>query len=100
MKFSGPGGYPVINLGPACSSQSPQMRAAGATGLLHCPAVAAYIARCQNLGKKVMLSLRGAIATSAFVSDLQASLFAIQLWNLFGTGIDDNLGFRPLEELY
>lgn len=75
------------------------MRAAAASGLLNCPAMAVDIAKCQLLGKKVMLSLGGSVATSAFVSDLQASSFAIQLWNHFGAGTDYHPGFRPFGEI-
>ncbi|KAL9008866.1 MAG: hypothetical protein Q9173_006049 [Seirophora scorigena] len=84
--FFGPGGYPSLNLGAACAGPSPEMRSAGASGLLRCPALESDIQTCQTLGKKVLLSLGGAEATTAFSSDAQASAFATQLWDLFGAG--------------
>ncbi|KAL9017751.1 MAG: hypothetical protein Q9185_004908 [Variospora sp. 1 TL-2023] len=84
--FFGPGGYPSLNLGAACSGPSAKMQAAGASGLLKCPTLEADIQTCQSMGKKVLLSLGGAIATTAFSSDAQASTFATQLWDLFGDG--------------
>ena len=40
--------------------------------LLHCPALAADIKKCQSLGKKVLLSLGGAIGNYGFTSDSEA----------------------------
>ena len=94
--FAGPGGYPSVNFGGACSgSASPAMTAKGATGLLSCPDLGTQIKTCQSAGKKVMLSLGGADASSAFTSDDQATKFATQLWNLFGAGTGEDAGLRP-----
>ena len=88
--FFGPGGYPKVDFGPACSkSPSAAAAAKGATGLLSCPQLASTITQCQSAGKKVLLSLGGAEATTAFSSDSQAQGFATQLWNLFGGGTSD-----------
>jgi len=93
--FFGPGGMPSINLGSSCGGQTSQMTAAGATGLMSCPALASQITQCQSSGKKVLLSLGGSIATSAFSSDSQATQFASTLWNLFGAGTGLDAGLRP-----
>ncbi|KAL8652151.1 MAG: hypothetical protein Q9210_002858 [Variospora velana] len=94
--FFGPGGYPSLNLGAACSGPSAIMQAAGASGLLKCPTLEADIQTCQSMGKKVLLSLGGALATTAFSSDAQASTFATQLWDLFGDGKGERAeGMRP-----
>ncbi|KAI4085913.1 MAG: hypothetical protein LQ344_008027 [Seirophora lacunosa] len=93
--FFGPGGYPSLNLGAACAGPSPEMRSAGASGLLRCPALESDIQTCQTLGKKVLLSLGGAEATTAFSSDAQATTFATQLWDLFGAGGGGNQAMRP-----
>lgn len=94
-EFFGPGGFPKLNFGPACGGQTPEMEAAGASGLLHCPDLASHISKCQSLGKKVLLSLGGSLAVSAFASDSQASEFATTLWDLFGAGTGVDAGLRP-----
>ena len=57
--------------------------------------MASHISVCQSLGKKVLLSLGGSIAVSAFASDSQASEFATTLWDLFGAGTGVDPGLRP-----
>ncbi|KAL8654482.1 MAG: hypothetical protein Q9226_003414, partial [Calogaya cf. arnoldii] len=93
--FFGAGGYPGVNLGAACGGPSQKMKAAGASGLLSCPTMENDIKTCQSLGKKVLLSLGGAEATTAFSSDTQASDFATKLWNLFGAGNGESADMRP-----
>ncbi len=93
--FFGPNNYPSLNFGAACGGPSTEMTAAGATGLLSCPTMEADIKTCQSLGKKVLLSLGGAEATTAFSSDDQASGFATKLWDLFGGGNGENADMRP-----
>jgi len=93
--FFGPGGYPTLNLGAACSGSSTAQTAKGATGLLSCPTVAQDITTCQGLGKKFLLSLGGAEATTAFSSTSQADTFATQLWNLFGAGTGESSDMKP-----
>lgn len=94
-EFFGGGGFPKLNFGAACGGQTPEMKAAGASGLLNCPDMASHISVCQSLGKKVLLSLGGSIAVSAFASDSQASEFATTLWDLFGAGTGIDPGLRP-----
>lgn len=93
--IDGPGGYPTTNFGAACKGTSPEMTAAGATGLLSCPALATDITTCQGLGKKVMLSIGGSEASTAFTSDADATKFATTLWDLFGAGTGAKTGLRP-----
>lgn len=57
--------------------------------------MASQITQCQSLGKKVLLSLGGSVATTAFSSDSQAAQFANQLWDLFGSGTGVDPGLRP-----
>lgn len=54
--------------------------------LLHCPTIAADIKTCQNLGKKVLLSLGGASGSYGFASENEAKVFAQTLWDTFGEG--------------
>lgn len=98
-EFFGPGGFPKLNFGSACGGQSPEMKSAGASGLLHCPDLASQISQCQSLGKKVLLSLGGSLAVSAFESDSQASEFATTLWDLFGAGSGVDPGLRPFGDV-
>ncbi|CAO1605532.1 hypothetical protein XANCAGTX0491_009048 [Xanthoria calcicola] len=93
--FFGAGGYPGVNLGAACGGSSQKMQAAGASGLLSCPTMEDDIKTCQSLGKKILLSLGGAQATTAFSSDTQAAEFATKLWNLFGAGAGESAEMRP-----
>lgn len=94
-EFFSAGGLPTMDFGPACGGQSPQMTAKGATGMLECGQMATDIATCQSSGKKVLLSLGGATAQTAFTSDDQATTFASTLWNLFGAGTGLDAGLRP-----
>lgn len=94
-EFFSAGGLPTMDFGPACGGQSPQMKDKGATGMLQCGQMATDIATCQSSGKKVLLSLGGATAQTAFTSDDQAIAFASTLWNLFGAGTGLDAGLRP-----
>lgn len=98
-EFFGPGGFPSLNFGPACGGQTPQMQSAGASKLLSCPDMASQIKQCQGLGKKVLLSLGGSLAVSAFASDSKATSFANQLWDLFGAGTGLDPGLRPFGDV-
>lgn len=93
--FAGPGGYPTINFGAACGGQTQQMLSAGAAGLLSCPLLASYITKCQEMGKKVLLSLGGGTSDVALPDDEYAKTVATQLWNLFGAGKGEDAGLRP-----
>ena len=88
------GGMPKLDLGPASGQCSSKQTAAGATGLVDGRNLVPSIKACQASGKKVMLSLGGALAsgsqhsgtgspTSVFGSDGQGQEFAQTLWDLF-----------------
>lgn len=70
-----------LNFGGQCNTQF-------SDGLLHCPTIGADIKACQALGKKVFLSLGGAVGTYGFSSDSDGQQFADVLWNKFGGGSD------------
>lgn len=98
--FFSDGGFPAVNFGAACGQQqTPQMVSAGATGLLSCPDMASQIQQCQGLGKKVLLSLGGSNAVSAFADESKATGFANQLWDLFGAGTGVDPGLRPFGDV-
>lgn len=94
-EFFSAGGLPTMDFGPACGGQSSEMEAKGATGMLECGQMATDIATCQSSGKKVLLSLGGATAQTAFTGDDQAKTFASTLWNLFGAGTGLDAALRP-----
>jgi chitinase len=51
--------------------------------LLKCDEIAAGIRTCQELGKKVLLSIGGATGTAGFVDDAEARASATTVWNTF-----------------
>ena len=87
-------GYPTINFRAGCSSPTSEM-SSKAPGLLDCPVLSSQMTVCQGLGKKVLLSLGGALADTSLSSDSQASQLATTLWNLFGAGSGEDPSLRP-----
>jgi chitinase len=77
-----------INLSNMCGNTFPD-------GTLHCSNVAADIKTCQAAGKKIILSLGGAIGNYGFSSVTDAEDFATTLWNKFGGGSDAQ---RPFDD--
>lgn len=92
--IDGPGGYPNISFGSFCSGPNSAMTAANATGLSSCPDLANNITYCQNLGKKVFVSIGGANGNTSFASSSAANSSATVLWNTFGGG-NTNSTLRP-----
>ncbi|ETN46807.1 uncharacterized protein HMPREF1541_00996 [Cyphellophora europaea CBS 101466] len=94
--FYSAGGYPMLNLGPRCWAANSVQQAAGATGLLDCvgDGFANQVAACQQAGKKMMLSVGGAIATNDLPSAQAATTAAQMIWDLFLGGSDARL--QPL----
>jgi len=55
--------------------------------LLNCSStLGADITHCQSKGKKIVLSLGGAVGSYGFTSDSQATQFATTIWNMFFEG--------------
>ena len=80
------GGYPGTNFGNQCGSETYE-NINGSSSLLlsHCPGVGSNITYCQTLGKKILLSLGGAIPNNSHIdSDVSAVNFATFLWEAFG----------------
>jgi chitinase len=94
FSFFDANGYPSIDFGPGCSSQT-SAQADTAPGLKDCSALAPEITACQAMGKKVLLSLGGYNSNTSFASEAQATTFASTLWNLFGAGDSLDAGLRP-----
>lgn len=80
------GGYPGTNFGNQCGAQTYKNPSGSSSPLLsNCPNIGPDIKTCQSLGKKVLLSLRGAIPNNQHVnSDTTAVNFANLLWRAFG----------------
>lgn len=88
------GGYPSVNFGPACDPPN-SAQVDTAPGLLDCPRLGAEIAECQDIGKKVLVSLGGYLANTTFTSEFQAVQSAETLWDLFGAGTPEEEALRP-----
>ena len=76
---------PKLNLGASTGTPSQAQMQAGATDLFDGGNLVPVIRACQSSGKKVLLSLGGAVgySESRFASDAQAEAFASTLWDLF-----------------
>lgn len=94
FSFFDDNGYPSIDFGPGCSSQT-SAQADTAPGLKDCSALAPEVSACQTLGKKVLVSLGGYNSNTSFASKTQATDFASKLWDLFGAGSGADAGLRP-----
>lgn len=94
FSFFDANGYPSIDFGPGCSSQT-SAQADTAPGLKDCSALASEITACQALDKKVLVSLGGYNSNTSFASETQAADFASTLWDLFGAGSGADAGLRP-----
>lgn len=64
-------------------------------GVLHCSQIGSDIKKCQQKGKKVLLSLGGQNGKQGFSSDSEATDFAKTLWNAFGGGSSEE---RPFDD--
>ena len=70
----------------------------GSQVMPNCSAFAAQVAACQNMGKKVLLSIGGSTSNTNFDSDTNATQAAQMLWNIFGSSNSTVLA-RPLGEI-
>ncbi len=97
---TGPAGYPTLNMGPHCWAATSAQTYKGATGLIDCVSdgFADKVKSCQNTGKKVLLSVGGAVGYSETTinSEEDAARIADNIWNLFGAGGLDNDGIMAI----
>jgi hypothetical protein len=97
---TGPAGYPGLNMGARCWATSPAQAQAGASGLIDCvgDGFVAQVQRCQASGKKVLLSIGGAVGYSetTIASDADAVRIADNIWQLFGANDDNNEIIRSI----
>ena len=73
-------GFPATDFGPACWAAKNSI----APSVYDCSPYASMIQTCQSSGKKVLVSVGGAVGQSTFASHTQAVTFASNLWNMFG----------------
>ncbi|OJD40436.1 glycoside hydrolase [Diplodia corticola] len=96
--FNATAGYPTIDFGPwICPAKRPA-NSAVAPGLATCPELAAQVQKCQDIGKKIFVSIGGASSNTSFDGDgggQDAQDAAHMLWQLFGEG-SDTPDLRPL----
>ncbi|KAI4157865.1 MAG: hypothetical protein L6R39_000594 [Caloplaca ligustica] len=80
------GGYPGTNFGNQCGPETFENKDGTTSPLLsNCPFIGPDIKTCQAMGKKILLSLGGAIPNNQSVkNDDSARSFAKFLWNAFG----------------
>ncbi|KAL8755342.1 MAG: hypothetical protein Q9184_004826 [Pyrenodesmia sp. 2 TL-2023] len=91
------GGYPGTNFGNQCGSETYENEDGSWSPLLsNCPFIGPDIKTCQAMGKKILLSLGGAIPTNQSIdNDATATSFALFLWNAFGPENATYDGPRP-----
>jgi len=77
---------PDLNLANHCDTAFPNY-----PFLLNCPAIGQDIIKCQNAGRKIMLSLGGASGAYGFTSDTQGHSFAGTIWGMFLGNTSSNL---------
>jgi len=102
LNVLGPGGLPTMAInntaGELCEPPNASMLAAGGTALKRCSTLQSHIVACQDLGKKVFISIGGAKGTQTFASQAEAEKAANVLWDLFGSGTGLNVSLRPFGE--
>ncbi|KAL8892889.1 MAG: hypothetical protein Q9215_000253 [Flavoplaca cf. flavocitrina] len=91
------GGYPGTNFGNQCGPETFVNKDGSDSPLLsNCQFIGPDIKTCQAMGKKVLLSLGGAIPTNQSINnDESAVAFANFLWNAFGPEDATYDGPRP-----
>ncbi|KAL8921010.1 MAG: hypothetical protein Q9172_004233 [Xanthocarpia lactea] len=91
------GGYPGTNFGNQCGDETFKNKDGSDSPLLsNCPLIGPDIKTCQALGKKILLSLGGAIPTDQSINDDESAVaFARFLWNAFGPEDATYDGPRP-----
>lgn len=88
--FNGLDILPTFDITKTCQSKY-----ATASGVIPgCLTFATDIGNCQNLGKKIMLSVGGSTSSTSFNTSESAEEAAQTLWDLFGSGTGSTIA-RP-----
>lgn len=90
-------GLPGMNFGNACYATEYFVDAQGHTtdAFNRCHGLINDVPTCQQAGKKILVSIGGDSPLTDFASDADASAFATQLWQMFGTYDPTYAGPRP-----
>jgi chitinase len=81
-----------LNLGSQCWDNFADSGDSSVARLLRCPAIGTAVSQCQANGKKIVLSLGGAIGDYGFDSQAQAEATALHIWNRYLGG---STTYRP-----
>ncbi|KAL9025108.1 MAG: hypothetical protein Q9196_006018 [Gyalolechia fulgens] len=95
------GGYPGTNFGNQCGGETYKNKDGSDSPLLaHCPSIGPDINTCQAMGKKILLSLGGAVPSNQSIKDdASAKSFATFLWKAFGPVDATYDGPRPFGDV-
>lgn len=77
-------GYPSLNLSNHCQTPFDPKN----PNFLNCPDIGQDIIYCQNKGKKILLSMGGAVGKYSFTDSNDANAVATKIWNVFLGGAD------------
>ena len=80
--FNGSAGYPTLDLVKSC--KTPSKLATSGAAMIQCPELAKNISVCQDMGKKVLLSIGGSTSNTSFSNATDARNVARTLWSAFG----------------
>lgn len=98
----GPTGYPGTNFGAHCWAEKYSVDGQTSELLSTCPSLTPGIAVCQQLGKKVLLSIGGvysAYSNYTVSSSINGFAFAEFVWGAFGPYTEDWAGKpRPFDD--
>lgn len=88
--FNGTGGYPTVDFGPSICNETRPANATVAPGLAICAKLGQQVKQCQEMGKKIFVSIGGSTSNTTFeagdVGREEAKRAANLMWNLFGDG--------------
>ncbi|KAK8151723.1 glycoside hydrolase superfamily [Phyllosticta citrichinensis] len=88
--FADTAGYPTVDFGPWVCSDARPANATVAPGMAICTELGKQVRRCQELGKKIYVSIGGSTSNTSFgtgVEGRQAAKDAAKsMWELFGEG--------------
>lgn len=82
-------GYPSVNFSNHCQTPFDSKN----PNFLNCPDIGEDIVYCQNKGKKILLSMGGAVGKYGFSDDNDADTVATKIWNVFLGGTDTKRPF-------
>lgn len=89
--FTDTAGYPTVDFGPWVCLDARAANATVAPGLAVCPELGRQVKKCQELDKKVLISIGGSMSNTTFDAGAESARAArdaaISMWDLFGEGM-------------